>query len=330
MSELDIVIDELHLHRISRGAVLASDEFAVFDVRGLGSLDCLQGLLTNDLLKPGPGSMVYGAMLTPKGMIVIDLWVLRRQTAITLIAPMAGREAALETFRRSLPPRLAQVRDRTGEVSVALLIGEQSLEVLSDTRYPAPESAGRLGETGEEEAALSVARPAIPAYFQALLIGASASLERASAAIHAAGALPGGPIDIHASRVLAGWPALGSEIDQRTLPQEVRFDEIGGVSYTKGCYTGQETVARVHFRGHPNRELRGLAWSDPSALNDRAIIAGGRDVGTVRSTLQLPGRRLGLAPIRREVMIGETVLAGGFPASVVPLPFTTAIEDAVG
>jgi len=330
MPELDISIDELHLHRITRGAVIAGAECAVFDVRGPGSLDCLQGLLTNDLLKSGPGSVVYGAMLTPKGMIVIDLWVLRRQNAITLIAPLEGREAALDTFRRSLPPRLAQVTDHTDEVRVALLIGEQALEVLSDTAYPAPEAAGRLGEMGEDEDALSIARPAVPAYFQALLIGPAESLKRASATIQAAGALPGGSVDIHASRVLAGWPALGIEIDQRTLPQEVRFDDIGGVSYTKGCYTGQETVARVHFRGHPNRELRGLLWSDSSPLNDRVIVAGGKEVGTVRSTLQLPGRRLGLAPIRREVTIGETVLAGGLSASVVALPFATAIEDAVG
>ena len=103
---------------------------------------------------------------------------------------------------------------------------------------------------------------------------------------------------MQAARILAGWPALGAEIDERTLPQEVRYDEIGGVSYTKGCYTGQETVARLHFRGHPNRELRGLWWrsDEPEPLNggSRSVLSGEREVGIgaePRSTLDGPGHR---------------------------------------
>ncbi len=119
----------------------------------------------------------------------------------------------------------------------------------------------------------------------------------------------------------AGWPALGAEIDERTLPQEVRYDQIGGVSYTKGCYTGQETVARLHFRGHTNRELRGLRWRRPEPLDGRTINKGEREVGSVRSTLSLDDRAIGLGLIRREVGVGEELLAGGQPATVVALPF---------
>ena len=94
----------------------------------------------------------------------------------------------------------------------------------------------------------------------ALLIGSQAAVEAAGRARSTgAGATGGTSEDREAARILAGWPRLGAEIEERTLPQEVRYDEIGGVSYTKGCYTGQETVARLHFRGHTNRELRGLA-----------------------------------------------------------------------
>ncbi len=111
------------------------------------------------------------------------------------------------------------------------------------------------------------------------------------------------------------------EIDEKTLPQEVRYDEIGGVSYTKGCYTGQETVARLHFRGHTNRELRGLRWQGTQPLAGRGVVYGEKDVGAVRSTLTLEDRRLGLGIIRREVEPGRTVLAGGAEAKVVSLPF---------
>ena len=107
----------------------------------------------------------------------------------------------------------------------------------------------------------------------------------------------------------------------------MRYDELGGVSYTKGCYTGQETVARLHFRGHTNRELRGLRWNGTPPLEDRGITRDGKEVGTVRSTLELDDRVLGLAMLRREVGIGDVVLAGGIEATVAPLPFGAAVLD---
>jgi folate-binding protein YgfZ len=124
-----------------------------------------------------------------------------------------------------------------------------------------------------------------------------------------------------AARILAGWPRRAAEIDEKTLVQEVRFDENGGVSYEKGCYTGQETVARLHFRGHTNRDLRGLSWNSTGALTDSRILLGEREVGSVRSVLSLPTGRIALALIRREVETGQVVTAGGMPATVVSLPF---------
>jgi len=109
--------------------------------------------------------------------------------------------------------------------------------------------------------------------------------------------------------------------------QEVRFDENEGVSYEKGCYTGQETVARLHFRGHTNRDLRGLVWDDvvPGEAKDRSedakVLLGEKEVGSVRSVLSLPTGRIGLALIRREVETGQVVTASGLPATVVSLPF---------
>ena len=157
--------------------------------------------------------------------------------------------------------------------------------------------------------------------FVALAVGLAPAVESIVARLLAAGAVPGEEVDLHAARLLSGWPALGVEIDGRTLPQEVRYDEIGGVSYTKGCYTGQETVARVHFRGHTNRELRGLRWTDSEPLDGRLVLFGEKDVGSVRSTLTLEDRVLGLGLLRREVSPGETVTAGGRRARVVSLPF---------
>jgi folate-binding protein YgfZ len=123
-------------------------------------------------------------------------------------------------------------------------------------------------------------------------------------------------------------------VDEKTIPQEVRFDEIGGVSYTKGCYTGQETVARLHFRGHPNRQLRGLLFdTEPPAAPAQgwtAVTHLDREVGRVTSLAFVPesgggvsgaGRWIGMAVLRREVTPGAMVRAAGRDARVVDLPF---------
>src|SRR5438093_1260867 len=145
-----------------------------------------------------------------------------------------------------------------------------------------------------------------------------------------------GPATLELSRILAGWPRLGAEVDDRTIPQEARLDQIGGVSYTKGCYTGQETVARLHFRGHVNRQIRGLLFDPepPAAPADgwSVVTYVDRDVGRVTSLAFVPetgvagaGRWIGLALIRREVEPGSVVRAAGRDARVVDLPFAFPI-----
>ena len=121
MSEFDLQLARERLDQVRHGAVLVTTEPAVFRVHGHGALACLQGLLTNDLVKPGDNSMVYGALLTPRGAVVVDYWVVRQSDAFTLIAPRSGHQASLELFRRQLPPRLAKVTDLTGQNSVAWL-----------------------------------------------------------------------------------------------------------------------------------------------------------------------------------------------------------------
>ena len=322
MSLAELAYDPDRLERLRHGAAVVAGAPAVFWVEGPGALTCLQGLLTNDLAKPGDHSLVYGAVLTPKGMIVADHWVLRLPERLALVGAERGREPTRDLLSRSLPPRLAKVSDMTGQVEAAWLIGGQAFATLArSTLKPLPEAAGRLStvDTGAGRLSLGLAPEGAP--FTALALGPPLAISAFVEALVDAGATGGTAEDLAAARIVAGWPALGAEIDGRTLPQEVRFDEIGGVSYTKGCYVGQETVARLHFRGHANRQLRGLLWRSAAPLTDERITAGEREVGSVRSTLALDDRRIGLGLVRREIDPGAEVVAGGQSAAVLALPF---------
>src|SRR3954449_1743623 len=320
-NEFDLRLDRDRLDQVRHGAMVVTTQPAIFRVQGSGALTCLQGLLTNDLVRPGDNALVYGALLTPKGAVVVDYWVLRQADTFTLVAPRSGHEASLDLFRRQLPPRLARVTDLTEQARVAWLIGARAFQTLAESGISTPEAAGRVASVGGEVSPVALALAPENAPFVALAVGAEPAVAALSSRLLSASAVPGDERDLHAARILCGWPALGAEIDERTLPQEVRYDEIGGVSYTKGCYTGQETVARLHFRGHTNRELRGLRWTEAEPLDGRAVVHGEKDVGSVRSTLTLEDRRLGLGLLRREVGPGEEVTAGGRRARVVALPF---------
>jgi aminomethyltransferase len=305
---------------VLRGALVAAPDVAVLEVTGPGAVACIQGLLTNDIEAPGAGAFVYGAVLTPKGMIVCDLWVERDRTSVRLTVPRQGVGALLEILRRSLPPRLARVVE-SPEQGALHLVGPRALEVATRAGLALP-AEGRWGSAILTEVTTSLARPAAGAPFAGQVLVARAQAPDLASRLRAAGAVQGGVVDLELARVLAGWPRLGAEIDDKTLPQEVRYDEIGGVSYTKGCYTGQETVARIHFRGHPNRELRGLVWDDAPDVARPTVEEDGRPRGRVTSVAWLPdGPVVGLALLRREVERDRPVLAAGAPARVVLLPF---------
>lgn len=322
--------------RMRAGAVVARANAATIDLIGpnTGAVTCFQGLLTNDIEKPGDGAFIYGALLTPKGMIVVDGWAARTGARVRFTTPLEGREPALAILQRSIPPRLARTTDRTADTAVLRIAGAHAGAVAVAAGLPVPPGGahGRVVEGAAANIPMEVARATEHAPFALQVSVPTEHTEKLLAKLTQVGAHAVSPAALELSRILAGWPALGSEVDDKTIPQEVRLDEIGGVSYTKGCYTGQETVSRLHFRGHANRQLRGLLFeTDPPvapASGWSAVTHDEKDVGRVTSLAWLPdgggsvlGRWIGLAIVRREVPIGAVVRAAGREARVVALPF---------
>jgi folate-binding protein YgfZ len=288
----------------------------VIRVEGPGAVDCVQGIFTNDVARPGPGAVVYGALLTPKGMIVVDGWVFRDGAECMLIADRPSRDQAVELLRHRIPPRLARWTDLSDDWQAHWLVGP-AVERLAGSTLAWPAAAGQSLRDGD---VLIGRLPQVAAPIGGLIVGPNQSVETIARRLAESGVSSRSEEMLHAARVLAGWPTIGREIGDKTLPQEVRYDEIDGVSYTKGCYIGQETVARVHFRGHPNRYLRGVTW-EGEAPSSWTVRAHSREVGQVSSALQVEGLGLGLALLRREVEPGMTVTLDATEGRVVRLPF---------
>jgi len=159
-----------------------------------------------------------------------------------------------------------------------------------------------------------------------------ADLETVGDSIRSAGAEIGNDAMLDRLRVESGFPEWGADMDENTLPQEANLDELHAVSYTKGCYIGQETVARIHFRGHVNRSLRRLSFADGVQPPRGAVLQDSehRAIGEVRSTACSEHEgAIGIGMVRREIDDGSTVDVrwdGGNTSAVVTGKAKGAIE----
>src|SRR3989449_11236565 len=140
--ERDAVPAEI-VDQLRAGAIFAPPDVGIIDLigPGQGAITCFQGLLTSDIEKPGDGAFVYGALLTPKGMIVVDGWAARLGSRVRFTVPAEGRERTLAVLQRSVPPRLARAADRTDDTAVLRLAGAHAVAVMGAACRAAPHTA---------------------------------------------------------------------------------------------------------------------------------------------------------------------------------------------
>ena len=154
------------------------------------------------------------------------------------------------------------------------------------------------------------------------LIAAAADAGRLREALTASDAVEVGAEAVEILRIEAGTPRFGAEMGAETMPAEAGIVE-SAVSFGKGCYIGQEPVARLHYRGRPNRRLRGLRLSAPAEAGT-SLRLGEREVGRIGSACVSPAHGpIALAIVRREAEPGDELTVGeaGVTARVIDPPF---------
>ncbi|HTX32286.1 MAG TPA: glycine cleavage T C-terminal barrel domain-containing protein [Solirubrobacteraceae bacterium] len=277
----------------------------------------LQGQVSNDVESLAPGTGCYAALLTPKGKMLADLRVLDTGDELLLDTERSALQALFNAIRRTMIGYDVVLHKRTLERGLVSLQGPAAVSVAGmEALADAPEHSHIAGEFDQ------IAIRAIRTDVGVDVLCASADTAALTAALQEAGAVPVSEATAEVVRVERGRPRYGIDLDETVIPQEAGLNERA-VSFTKGCYVGQETVARLHYRGKPNRHLRGLRLSAPAASGD-PIRFGDREVGHLGSVAISP--RLGplaLALVRREVPLAATVSVGsaGIGAEVVDLPF---------
>lgn len=318
----------------SSGYDLATSSCALVDRSARGKLaltgpdagEFLNGQVTNEIANLHVGAGCYATFLTHKGKMLGDLRVLA-------VGQPDARELLLDTERTSLQALFDMIRrfkvghalelhKRTLEGSLLSLVGPRAREVAARASDHGP-----LALPAEEHANVRASIEGAAVLVIASDVGVdllfdAGEIEHVTAALVRAGAHP---IDQGAAeiiRVERGRPRYGVDLDEHTIPQEAGLN-ARAVSFTKGCYVGQETVARLFYRGKPNRHLRGLVLSAAAASGDELRL-GERSVGRLGSSVVSPRLgAIGLALVRREAQPGSHLSVGeqGITARVTDLPF---------
>ena len=304
-------IDAQYRVLLEEAGLLTDGERALLAVSGPEGAEFLQGQLTNDVEALEPGRGCYAALLDRKGKMRSDMRVLRLTDDLIWVELGAAQAAEVERHLQMYKVGREVEVEALGEPVLLRLIGPRSGEILGGR------PAGREHDHGELRIAETDARVvSTDAGADLIVAGDRAGAERIEAELIERGAEPVSRDAAEILRVEAGRPAFGAEMGNETIPQEAGINERA-VSFTKGCYIGQETVARLHYKGKPNRRLRLLRAEEPLEAGT-VVTLGERELGKVGTAVLSPARgSLALAILRREAEPGaEVLVAGTTPARV--------------
>jgi folate-binding protein YgfZ len=313
------------LNRPDRGRLVVS---------GADRASYLQGLLTNDIeaLKPGEGC--YAAYLTPQGRMIADLFVYELGDVILLTVPLPEKDDVLARLDQFVFSEDVQLGDATDAFHTTAIVGPKAAGLLGplvglsgDVLAGLPAHGNRRVTFGDEPAIVTrVADTGVPGFDLHVDRSRSGMLMDA---LRAAGVEALDSATADALRVEAGIPAFNRDMDQDTIPLEAGI-ESHAISFSKGCYVGQEVIIRVLHRGHGRvaRKLVGLVLDGESVPSSGASVSvEGRDIGQVTSGVFSPalGRGIALAYLHRDFLTpGTAVVVGSVHAQVAALPFVSS------
>jgi folate-binding protein YgfZ len=276
----------------------------------------LQGQVSNDVEALTPGTGCYAAFLTPKGKMLGDVRILDAGSELLLDTERVALQELFNMIRRFSVGYDAELHKRTLEQGLLSLLGPGAAVVAGVSDLGQAEHWHEAGDVD------GIAVRWIRTDLGLDLLCEAGETEALASALERRGAQPVSEAVADCLRIEHGRPRYGIDLDDTVIPQEADLNGRA-VSFTKGCYVGQETVARLFYRGKPNRRLRGLRLSE-FAPRGAEITFDDRTVGRLGSIAESPSLgTIALALIRREAPPGSHVSVGSdqIKAVVVELPF---------
>ena len=279
---------------------------------GKDPVGMLNAVLTNSV-SPGADPGAYALLLNPKGRVQSDLRVLRSGPDVLVDTEPEGADAARGILRRYAPFSRVKLEDLSEKWSVLGLHGPGAGDLL-DGLDLAEHGTAEVEIGADTLLAAGVAAP-VPGYD---LFGPAEAVDRAVEHLTALGATLASLDAYEAARIKAGVPRFGADLTPENFPGEAGVLDRA-VDFGKGCYPGQETVARMRYRGHPNKTLYKLSFAGEAPAPNTPIFQGEKQVGTVTSVSPIPvgGENLALGYLSRSADLEAPIAAPGYEIRVL-------------
>ncbi len=270
---------------------------AVLRATGKDAKDYLHRMTTQDLSSLAPGASAYAALLDAKGHLLADLHVLVEPGGVLVVTDARAALVARPHLEKFVIMDDVAFEDLSASLRLLPVLGPKA-----EPRLGARADGPRIANRRRGAPAVDVLLPA-------------AEVEALRTALIEEGAVSLGGEEMEALRVQGGFARFGADMDASRLPMEAGLTR-DAISFTKGCYIGQEVVLRATARGHLQRGLVQLALP-PGAGPGTVLTADGREVGVVTSAAAAPEGCVGLGYVRRaHWREGETLHAAGGEAVV--------------
>jgi folate-binding protein YgfZ len=314
-----------------RAASLDRSERGLIVVSGNDRASYLQGLLTNDVMALKPGEGCYAAYLTPQGRMIADVFVYELGDVMLMTVPRGQKDIMLAKLDQLIFSEDVQLGDVTDTFVTIGLVGPEAADALRDLLGQSTAGLDGLSEHGNLRAEYAGHHIILTRTTDTGEAGYDVYVESGQAAVLRAALVGAGVPEADAEtadviRIEAGVPKFNRDMDEDTIPLEAGI-ESRAISFSKGCYVGQEVIIRVLHRGHGRvaRKLVGLvADAGPVPPSGTRVMSDSREIGKVTSgamslALQRP---IALAYLHRDYLTeGTEVTIEGRKATVIAFPF---------
>ncbi|TWT51569.1 tRNA-modifying protein YgfZ [Thalassoglobus neptunius] len=290
----------------------------------LSGPDCksfLQSFCTNEISKLCSGDVCEAFVPDIKGRILAHVIVLASDDSLRLISGPGAGEVLVPHLTKYLLGLNAEVNDATATSRLLVVVGENGLQAIDEESDLDTNRWTTLTSSDDQENSAQVASLDVLAEPSIWIAGGVEQVEEIESRLQARGVSEGADEEFERLRITAGFPLVGRDLSDANIAQEAaRTDRA--ISFTKGCYLGQEPITRLDAMGHTNKELRGLLIENEDTPVDSAVLAEEKEVGRISSVASLgDGRSVALALIRTKFAAPGTQLAvttkdGTFPAKV--------------
>ncbi len=310
-------------------------EIGVLSLGGKDAAKLLQGQATCDILGLPPGQTTLGAFCTAKGRALAVFRVLRTEDRIFLLLPAELLEAVRKHLQKYVLRADVKIEDATGRWAVFGLFGEQSAAALRTLGLPPLSRDNEAEGQGGLLASFYAIRIPDPDGPRLLVLVDAAKAEGVGRFLEGHGFARADARRWRLEDIRAGLPTVTAATAEEFVPQMLNLDLLGGISFNKGCYTGQEIVARTHYLGSLKRRMFRLAGEGPLPQPGESLFANGEEgqgAGTVVAAAPAPAGGFELLAVLNinlaETQDGYFKTAGGSAASLSSLPYALPAVEA--